>query len=144
MSEIRVVEGEIFEDARGKISSLNSFKFEDIKRMYTIYHPDQSIVRGWHAHQFEKKWFYCISGSFKLAFLRPDNWNTPSKDLKPDIFTLSDKRSEIICLPSGYANCIKAMEVNSILLVYSDKLLEEALLDSWRYDASLWVDWSNE
>lgn len=28
------------------------------------------------------------------------------------------------------------------MLVFSSKILEEALKDSWRYDKNLWVDWS--
>jgi dTDP-4-dehydrorhamnose 3,5-epimerase len=27
-------------------------------------------------------------------------------------------------------------------MVFSGKILEEALLDSWRYDKNMWVDWS--
>lgn len=143
MSEISIIEGEIYIDSRGKISSLNNFLFEDICRLYFIKHDDTSIVRGWHAHQFEKKWFYCVQGSFTLAFVKIDNWETPSLTLEPQIYNLSDKKSQIICLPEGYANCLKASEPNSILLVFSDKEYQAALADSWRYDSSLWVDWSN-
>lgn len=31
-------------------------------------------------------------------------------------------------------------EPDSILMVYSNKVLEEAKSDSWRYDSSLWLD----
>lgn len=142
MAEIKVIEGEIFKDHRGSIASLNNFRFEGVERYYFIHHPDTSVIRGWHAHQFEKKWFYCVKGSFTLAFVEIDNWENPSADLQAQVFQLSDSKSEIICLPEGYANCIKANSPDSILLVYSGKVLEEALLDSWRYDSSNWVDWS--
>jgi len=142
MSKIKVVEGEIFRDARGQISSLNNFHFEGVKRCYIIHHPDTSVVRGWNGHQFEKKWFYCIKGSFIVALVEVDNWENPSPDLVPEIFELSDNDSKIICVPEGYANCIKAHEKDSILLVLSGKILEEALKDSWRYDKDMWVDWS--
>ena len=84
MSDIKVIDGEIFRDARGQISSLNSLEFEGIERCYFIHHPDISVVRGWHGHQFEKKWFYCVKGSFTLAFVKPDNWENPSTNLEAE------------------------------------------------------------
>ncbi|MFR2510408.1 WxcM-like domain-containing protein [Odoribacter laneus] len=141
MSEIRVIEGEIFRDDRGQISSLNEFRFKGVERFYFIYHPDVNVVRGWHGHQYEKKWFYCVKGAFTLALVKIDNWENPSPSLLPEIFQLSDQKSEIICVPEGYANCLKAQESGSILLVYSGKIFQEALKDSWRYDKKLWVNW---
>ncbi|TDE06183.1 WxcM-like domain-containing protein [Flavobacterium hiemivividum] len=142
MSQIELIEGEIFNDYRGQISSMNNFKFGKIERYYFIHHPDPSIIRGWHAHQFEKKWFQCVKGSFTLAFVKIDDWDKPSKDLQPEIFELSEAKSEIICLPEGYANCIKAHKKDSVLLVFSGKRIPEAYDDSWRYEANTWVDWS--
>ncbi len=142
MSEIKLVQGEIFNDFRGQISSLNKFRFDGVERCYFIHHPDVSVIRGWHAHQHEKKWFCCVKGAFTLALVKPDNWDNPSEDLPAEIFQLSDKNSQIICVPEGYANCLKASLPDSIMLVFSGKILEDALLDSWRYDKNLWVDWS--
>ena len=140
--KITVIEGEIFNDYRGRISSLNSFHFDGIKRSYIIKHSDTSIIRGWHAHQFERKWFYCPKGSFTLALVKVDNWESPSVNLKAEIFSLTENESRLVCVPAGYANCLKANEPNSIMIVYSDKILSEALGDSWRYDKDMWVDWS--
>ena len=142
MSQIELIEGEIFNDHRGQISSMNNFKFGEVERYYFIHHADPTIIRGWHAHQFEKKWFQCVKGSFTLAFVKIDDWDKPSKDLTPEIFELSELKSEIICLPEGYANCIKAQEKDSILMVFSGKRIPEAYDDSWRYEANTWVDWS--
>ena len=142
MSDIKVIDGEIFRDARGQISSLNSFEFEGIERCYFIHHPDISVVRGWHGHQFEKKWFYCIKGAFTLALVKPDNWENPSPNLEAEMFELNENNSRIICVPEGYANCLKASVKDSVLLVFSGKRYEEALSDSWRYDKDMWVDWS--
>ena len=120
---ITLLSGEIFKDHRGQISSLNDFRFDGVERVYFIHHPDASVVRGWHGHQHEKKWFYCVKGGFT------------------EVYHLSEARSEILCVPEGYANCLKATEPGSVLLVFSGKILEEALLDSWRYDKELWMDW---
>lgn len=141
-NEIKVIEGEIFTDFRGVISSVNELCFQGVERFYFIHHTDKSIIRGWHAHQFEKKWFYCVKGSFTLALVKIDDWMSPGKDLNAQIFTLSESQSEIIYVPEGYANCIKANEADSTLLVFSGKKYQDALEDSWRYDSSMWVDWS--
>jgi dTDP-4-dehydrorhamnose 3,5-epimerase len=141
MSEIKVLKGEIFRDNRGQISSLNNFHFEGVRRTYIIHHPDISVIRGWHAHQHERKWFYCIKGNFSVALVKIDNWENPSKDLKPEIFHLSDAESQLVCVPAGYANCLKAHTPDAIMMVLSDVPLPEAYSDSWRYDSNLWVDW---
>lgn len=143
MEEVKIIEGEIFRDHRGQISSLNSFHFEGVKRTYIIHHPDSSVVRGWHAHQYERKWFYCIKGRFSVALVKIDNWDKPDPDLKAEIHQLSDADSKLVCVPKGYANCLKAHDNDSIMLVLSDKVLEDAINDSWRYDKELWVDWEN-
>lgn len=139
---VKLIPGEIFDDERGRIMSLNSFRFDGVKRTYTIHHPDASIVRGWHGHQHERKWFHCIRGGFTMAFVEIDDWENPSADLKPEIFHISDQKSELLCVPTGYANCLKATEPGSILQVWSDVPLPEAYGDSWRYPSSNWVDWS--
>lgn len=142
MAEVKVIPGEIFRDHRGQISSLNDFRFEGVERFYFIHHPDASVVRGWHGHQFEQKWFYCVKGSFTLALVEIDDWENPSPDLRPQIFSLSENDSRIVCVPAGYANCLKAAQADSVLLVFSGKRYPQALSDSWRYPAGNWVDWS--
>lgn len=142
IDEVEVLKGEIFVDERGQICSMNNFAFNGVERFYLIHHRDTSVVRGWHAHQKEKKWFYCVKGEFILGLVQPDNWENPSKNLKPEMFNLTDEDSKIVCVPEGYANCLKATKENSVLLVLSGKSLPEAYNDSWRYDKDLWVDWS--
>lgn len=144
MSKITVIDGEIFRDYRGQISSLNSFHFEGVRRCYFIHHPDASIIRGWHAHRHERKWFYCLKGRFSAALVKIDDWDNPSPDLEAEIYHLDEKKSRLVCVPAGYANCLKAWDKDSIMLVLSDKILEEAVNDSWRYDKSMWVDWEKE
>lgn len=143
MDEIKVIDGEIFRDRRGQISSLNTFHFDGVKRCYIIHHPDVSVVRGWHAHKNERKWFYCVKGRFSVALVKIDNWDNPDPKLPSNIYNLSETDSKLICVPKGYANCLKAHDANSVMMVFSDKTLDEASDDSWRYDKDLWVNWVN-
>ena len=144
MADVKVIDGEIFRDQRGQISSLNAFRFPGVERFYFIHHPDTSVIRGWHAHQHEKKWFYCVKGAFTVALVEIDNWENPSTDLKAQKYHLTEQESKIVCVPEGYANCIKASIPGSVLLVFSGKTLPEAYSDSWRYDNKLWITWSED
>ncbi|OUP07920.1 dTDP-6-deoxy-3,4-keto-hexulose isomerase [Mediterranea sp. An20] len=143
MSEIKIIEGGIFTDSRGRISHVNDLDMSEVARFYAIYHSDTSVVRAWHAHQKEKKWFYVLKGAFTSAFVKIDNWEQPSLDLKPEVFHLSAETSRVVCVPEGYANGFKAEEPDSILLVFSNKILSEAVNDSWRYDSHLWMNWNS-
>ena len=141
MNRIRIIEGGISVDYRGQISHVNSWDMREVERFYIIHQKDTSIIRTWHAHQYEKKWFYAVKGSFTTAFVKIDNWEHPSLDLQPEVFHLSADESKILYIPEGYANGIRAEETDSILMVFSNKVLSEALNDSWRYDSKLWMDW---
>ena len=141
MAAVEIIQGEIFNDHRGQISSLNAFRFPGVERVYFIHHPDVSVVRGWHAHRYEKKWFYCVKGTFMLGLVEIDNWESPSKTLKPSMYQLTADCSQIVCVPEGYANCLKAETPDSIMMVFSGKTLPEAYEDSWRYDKDYWFEW---
>lgn len=141
MADVKIIDGEIFRDQRGQISSLNAFRFPGVERFYFIHHPDISVIRGWHGHQHEKKWFYCVKGAFTVGLVEIDDWENPSPDLKAQKYYLTEQESKIICVPEGYANCIKASIPGSVLLVFSGKTLPEAYSDSWRYDNKLWITW---
>ena len=143
MADIRIIQGEIFRDARGRISSLNDFEFAGVNRVYFIHHPDVSVIRGWHGHKLEKKWFYCVRGAFVIGLIEIDDWVAPSRSLKPEIVHLSENDSRIICIPEGFASCIQAEQPDSTLMVLSGKTLRDAMAepDSYRYDCNYWGSW---
>ncbi|MFI3295859.1 MAG: WxcM-like domain-containing protein [Rikenellaceae bacterium] len=138
MSDIKQIPGVVFTDYRGHLTHFNEFDFKGVSRYYVIHHDNTQVIRGWHGHQFEKKWFQCLKGSFVLSFVRPDDWENPSSDLVPQTFHLNAQNPTLLCLPEGYANCIRATTPDSILMVYSGKPLAEANLDSWRWEADMW------
>lgn len=138
MNPVKRIPGERFEDARGLIASLNTFRFKDVKRMYVLHHNDTQTLRGWNGHRFEKKWFFCTKGRFHIRLVAVDNWETPAPDLPVEHVHLSDTRSELLCVPGGYASLIQAEIPGSILTVFSNNTVEESLADSYRFAASLW------
>mgnify|MGYP001179657880 CR=1 FL=1 len=137
-----ILKGGIFTDHRGSMRFVNDFRFGDVKRFYFIKHPDTTVVRAWQGHQFEKKYFYPIAGSFLVAWVKIDDFENPSRDLLPEYHILSTENSEIISVPKGYANGLKALEPNSELLIFSDMDLEESVNEKIRFSADWWLDWN--
>lgn len=144
MLKPELIEGEIFRDMRGRIASLNTFHFDDVKRMYVVHHPDVDVVRGWNGHRFERKWIFCSTGAFRVSLVEIDDWVAPSKDLQPYFFDLNENISALLCVPAGYANCFKATQPNSTLVIFSDKTVDESLADSYRFDKDTWFQWSEQ
>lgn len=136
-----IIKGDHFTDVRGSMRFVNDFQIGDVKRFYFIKHPDTSVVRAWQGHQFEKKYFYPISGSFVVAWVKIDDFENPSEDLIPEYHIHSANNSEILSIPKGYANGLKALESNSELMIFSDMSLEESDRENIRYPSDWWLDW---
>ncbi len=143
MTEIpTIIKGGIFTDERGSMRFVNAFTFPDVKRFYSIKHPDTSVVRAWQGHQFEKKYFYPITGSFIIAWVKIDDFKNPSENLIPEYHLLSANNSELLSVPKGYANGLKALEPNSELMIFSDLDVENSVREKIRFPADWWFDWS--
>ena len=136
-----IIKGGEFSDERGNLRSVNDFHFIGVKRFYLIKHPCVITVRAWQSHQFEKKYFYPLSGSFVVAWVKIDDFMNPSKNLNPEYHILSRSSSEIISIPKGYANGLKALEPNSEIMIFSDLTLEESENENIRFPADWWMDW---
>jgi dTDP-4-dehydrorhamnose 3,5-epimerase len=141
MNKPAIIPGGIFTDHRGIIQFANDFKFDNIKRFYTITHKDVSSGRAWQGHKTEKKYFFPVQGIFQIAWVKIDDWEKPSNNLVADNKILKASNPEILHIPEGYANGFKALEENSILLVYSNLELEESSTDIYRYNKDLWFNW---
>lgn len=141
MPEVNIIEGGFFTDNRGSLAFVNEFDFRDVKRFYTIIQNDTTVIRAWQGHKVEKKYFYVPYGSFLLAWVKIDNWDSPSLELKASSMVLSANKPQVLCVPAGYANGIKALLPGSILTVYSNLDLQESEKDRWSFDQSLWFDW---
>lgn len=131
---MQLIKGNIHIDQRGIVRFVNDFHFENVKRFYTITHPDTNITRAWQGHKLETKYFYVTKGSFLINWIKIDNWQQPSKDLNINTHTLTDTQSEILIIPPGHVNGFKALEPESALMVFSDMSLEESKEDDYRFD----------
>jgi dTDP-4-dehydrorhamnose 3,5-epimerase len=137
---MQVIQGGSFTDHRGTIRHVNDFNFEGIKRFYTIYHPNTEVIRAWQGHKVESKYFYVIKGSFKVNCIKIDDWNEPLKSLQVESIILSDQESQTLKIEPGYANGFKALVPDSIVMIYSDKTLQESQEDNFRWVPEYFVE----
>jgi hypothetical protein len=112
---------------------VNDFYFENVKRYYTITHPDTNIICAWLGHQQEKKYFFITKGNFQINLIKIDNWQTPSKGLQSLNHTLSGSVSEILIIPPCHVNDFRALKADSTIIIFSDMLLEDSKNDDFRF-----------
>lgn len=134
----KIIQGGNFSDHRGTISYVNDFSFKDIERFYIISNSDENPIRAWQGHKLDAKNFYCLKGSFKIHFVKIDNWENPSKDLTIETVLVSESDSRIVHIPAGYANAIESLESDSKLISFSTLPLLKVSEDDVRYDPNYW------
>lgn len=135
----KIIQGGNFSDHRGTISYVNDFTFKGIERFYIISNSDENPIRAWQGHKLDAKNFYCLSGSFNIHFVKVDNWENPSRDLKIETITVSESDSKIVHIPAGYANAIESLETNSKLISFSTLPLAKVSEDDVRYPSDFWL-----
>lgn len=128
-----IIKGSLHKDYRGKLSYNNDFNLAQIKRMYVIENIDNTIQRGWQGHKMEQRWFAAIVGKFKIETIKIDDWDNPSKNLQPIIFTINADSLDVLHIPAGFITCIQSMETDSKLLIMSDYSMGE-INDDFKYD----------
>lgn len=135
----KLIEGGNFSDYRGTLSYVNDFSFKDIERFYIISNSDTHPVRAWQGHKLDAKNFYCLSGSFRIHYVKIDNWENPSIDLVIETVILTVSESKMLHIPAGYANAIESLEPDSKLISFSTLPLSNVSEDDVRYDANYWM-----
>lgn len=134
----KIIKGGNFSDHRGTISYVNDFSFQNIERFYIISNTNENPIRAWQGHKLDAKNFYCLAGSFKIHFIKIDNWENPSKNLAIETVLVSESDSKMVYIPAGYANAIEALESNSKLISFSTLPLSNVSDDDVRYPSDYW------
>lgn len=130
---MKFIQGDIARDARGQIRFVNDFDMSAVKRFYLIRNADLEVVRGWRAHKLERRWFFAVSGSFKIELVKIDNWIKPSNDLAIIEVILTEGANQILEIPMGFGSAITSLEMKSELLVYADFGKDHAEIDDYTY-----------
>jgi dTDP-4-dehydrorhamnose 3,5-epimerase-like enzyme len=129
----RIINGGSHSDTRGTVRFNNSFDATAIKRIYLIENNETTFVRGWQGHRIEQRWFSVLQGSFKIELIAIDNWENPSKGLKPLSFSVNAETLDVLHVPQGYVTSIQALKEGAKLLVMADYLLG-TIQDEYRFD----------
>jgi dTDP-4-dehydrorhamnose 3,5-epimerase-like enzyme len=138
------LQGAVAVDDRGSVRFVNDFNFSGVKRFYLVANHEQGFVRAWHGHKLESKYVLAVSGSALVGAVPVDNWESPSKNLKPERFVLSAEKPGVLFIPAGYANGFKSLTSDCRLMFFSTSSLEESKNDDFRYPARLWDIWEIE
>lgn len=137
-----LIKGGIAVDDRGFLMFANDFDpvKENIRRVYIIRNINDKVVRGFHGHLNETKYISVLKGSAKfiIAEITQVETGVPGDfgwsldgDLKE--FVLSERSPAILKVPAGWANGMKSLEDDTVIIVFSDKTLEEAKNDDLRF-----------
>jgi len=133
-----LIEGGFYADQRGRLDFVNNFDLELIRRFYFTTNAEVNEFRGWQGHKIEKRWFFCVKGSFRVELIKIDNWENPSDNLDIETFDLIDNEPKVLYVPSGYLNGFKALEENSKMMIMSDYQLGELDDDEFRFENNKW------
>ncbi len=134
-----VIEGGLHEDARGSVSFVNDFSLAEVERFYTIRAQEIGVVRGWVGHQRGHRWFAAITGEVLVAVVCPDDWESPSPELRVRKFTLSAASPQVLSVPPGLVAASVHLQAESTLMVFSSSTLEAAKEDEHRFPADMWL-----
>ena len=133
-----VVSGDKFVDKRGELRFFNEFNMAEIVRFYEVAPVDTMTIRAWQAHQYEKKWFYCLSGAFVVNLVKFEPSSTTQPHVEPQKIILTANEPKILEINGGVANGFQALKKNSRLQIFSNFTLKESKLDDYKYPIETW------
>jgi dTDP-4-dehydrorhamnose 3,5-epimerase len=136
-----LIAGGLAVDDRGELGFVNDFRFENVKRFYTVSNHRQGFVRAWHGHRREAKYVTAVSGSALVGAVAVDDWESPSRDLPVGRFVLSAHKPSVLYIPPGYANGFMSLTQDLKLMFFSTSTLEESSGDDIRFDSRYWDIW---
>jgi len=138
MGQAEVIVGSSHVDERGELKFFNNLDMSEIVRFYEIAPSATDVIRAWQAHKKEKKWLYCLSGSFVVNLIKIDDFENPSNEIKTERFIIGEEDSKILVIPGGYANGFRAETKGSKLMVFSNFSISESQKDDFRFLPDQW------
>src|SRR5437868_2625681 len=126
MEEPRLIRGGLGIDDRGEVAFVNDFKFDTVKRFYTLKNHSPGFVRAWHGHKKESKYIYVAQGAALVCAVKIDDWENPGKELPLVRHVMTAKQPSVLYIPAGYANGTMSLEADTLVVVFSNSTLEES------------------
>ncbi len=144
MTELKLMDGGLAVDDRGKVAFVNGFDFDGVKRFYAVSNHQAQFVRAWHAHRKEGKYVFVASGAAIVGAVPIDDWDTPNAAAEPSRYVLSAAKPSVLAIPPGYANGFMTLAPDTTVLFFSTSTLAESHGDDYRYPARYWDIWRAE
>jgi len=129
------------EDHRGSVEFYNDLDLSIFKRFYVVNNPKQGTVRAWHGHKMEGKLIKVTEGSFLVGAIKIDNWDSPSKELKLELFEINTNTG-LLYIPPQYANGAMNLVPNSSIMYFSTSHLSASIKDDYRFESKFWDPWT--
>lgn len=140
----QLIKGGTAVDERGRLSFVNDFNFDGVKRFYVIRNHAPKFLRAWHGHKHETKYVTVLTGAAIVAAVEIDNWVAPNASAPVIRFTMSEYNPQVLRIPAGYANGILTLTEDTVVMVFSTSTVEESINDDYRYPARYWNPWTVE
>ena len=135
-NEPHLIKGGISVDDRGTLKYSNDFDFSSVKRFYIVENHSVGFIRAWHGHKNESKFALVLSGTALFGVV-----SLSSSNEEPKKFILDSNNSEILYIPSGFANGFMNLKEGTKVLFFSDKSISDSLDDDIRYEYDKWDIW---
>jgi dTDP-4-dehydrorhamnose 3,5-epimerase-like enzyme len=97
-----------------------------VKRVYVIGNHSKGVVRGFHKHRGEYKYFFVVSGSAKFLVEAGEGEPTP--------YILSPRRPAVLVVPPGLFHGWVSLDDDTVIVGMSNYSLEESEKDDVRMD----------
>jgi dTDP-4-dehydrorhamnose 3,5-epimerase-like enzyme len=128
-------------DNRGALGFVNDMSLEEFERFYVIQNHENGFIRAWHGHKIEKKAFFVVQGSVQVSCVAISDFQNPSKETAVESYILDSRLPRILIVPAGYANGLKNLSADAILMVFSNLTLKESEADDFRFPFDYWDPW---
>lgn len=125
--------GDIFIDDRGWLMAVaQNFKDWPFKpaRMYIVSNFDTTIIRGMHHHKREWKSFIVVGGSVLFGWIKEGEYTTGEASM--EYRAVSARKPAVFFVAPQTWHGWRALELNSIMLGFSNFTLEETGKDDQR------------
>jgi dTDP-4-dehydrorhamnose 3,5-epimerase-like enzyme len=113
-----LLQGNVFNDCRGKVWFNNDFDLSPIKRTYFIQNINETYLRGWKGHYVERRWFICTKGEVEVYVAKIEDLEMKNSFF--DLFKIHESTFDVLVVPNSYATLIKQLKEGSILMAFSD------------------------
>lgn len=113
----------------------------DVKRAYFIQNSQKDVVRGFHYHEHETKYFVVVQGMAKFitVSMTPEQaeemrtTNQRALGIQPEkTFTLSARKQQMLIVPPHNANGWMSLTDDCLLLALSSSTFEQSKNDDTR------------